>query len=52
MERQRGHRHLAIVRRTLEQRHGVPYEVERVVCPLCGLTLRERAVRTVRALAA
>jgi hypothetical protein len=52
MEDPRQHRHLPVARRALSQRLGVPHEVERIVCPICGRVLSERPVRTARSLAA
>jgi hypothetical protein len=39
------HRHTAVTTHVLRQRHGVPYEVERVVCAGCKQLLDERPVR-------
>jgi hypothetical protein len=46
------HRHDAVIRLVLGQRHGVPFELRRIVCSECGRVLAERPVRPVRALAA
>ena len=40
-----GHTHEAITEHALRQRGGVPFEVERVVCPACRRVLAERTVR-------
>jgi len=39
------HRHTAVTTHVLRQRHGIPYEVERVVCTSCKQMLGERQVR-------
>ena len=39
------HGHRAVVVHVLEQRQGVPYEVERKVCAVCGRVLAERPLR-------
>ena len=39
------HRHDAVTRHALRQQHGIPYEVERVVCQDCRRVLSERRLR-------
>jgi hypothetical protein len=39
------HRHDAVTRHALRQQHGIPYEVERVVCLDCRRVLSERRLR-------
>jgi hypothetical protein len=39
------HRHDAVTRHALRQEHGIPYEVERVVCSGCRRVLSERRLR-------
>jgi hypothetical protein len=39
------HRHTPVTTLVLRQRHGVPYEVERVACDSCKKLLAERSVR-------
>jgi hypothetical protein len=39
------HQHTATITHVLRQRHGVPYETERVVCEACKKLLAERDVR-------
>jgi hypothetical protein len=39
------HHHVAQTTHVLRQRHGVPYELERVVCRSCKKLLSERPVR-------
>lgn len=39
------HVHKAVVTRTLRQRLGVPYEVERTVCSDCRQVLGEKTLR-------
>jgi hypothetical protein len=38
----REHTHTTVVRHTLEQRAGIPYEVEVRVCTVCRRVLDER----------
>jgi hypothetical protein len=39
------HRHRDVVVHVIEQRGGVPYELERCVCRTCGRQLEQRRVR-------
>ncbi len=39
------HDHTAVTTHVLRQHHGVPYEIERVVCEACKKLLAERQVR-------
>ena len=39
------HQHTAVITHVLRQRHGVPYEVERVVCEDCKKLLAERQLK-------
>jgi hypothetical protein len=39
------HRHRTVVAHTLRQQAGIPYEVERKVCPDCHTVLGERTLR-------
>jgi len=41
----REHKHTTVSTHALEQRAGVPYEVERRVCSGCGRVLVERPLR-------
>ncbi len=43
--RQVRHRHRVVTRHALQQRSGVPYEVERKLCSACRRVLEERPVR-------
>lgn len=40
-----GHRHSAVVTHLLQQRSGVPYEVELKTCRACNRVLDEKLVR-------
>jgi NMD protein affecting ribosome stability and mRNA decay len=39
------HRHSTVTVHVLRPRSGVPFEVERVVCPTCSRVLEERTLR-------
>jgi hypothetical protein len=39
------HQHRIVTTRALGQRGGVPYEVERTICPECHVVLGERPLR-------
>jgi hypothetical protein len=39
------HRHRAVTRHVLAQRHGIPYELERKVCSACSRVLDERPLK-------
>lgn len=39
------HRHTEVTTHELQQQQGVPYEVERKICPGCGRVLEERPLR-------
>jgi hypothetical protein len=39
------HRHHQVVVHVIEQREGVPYELERRVCRTCGRQLEQRRLR-------
>jgi hypothetical protein len=39
------HKHTAVTRRAIQQRNGIPYEVERRVCADCRQLLAEKPVR-------
>ncbi len=39
------HRHVEVIKHVLEQRAGVPYELERRVCPSCRRVLAEKPLR-------
>lgn len=39
------HRHRAVTTHVLVQRAGVPYELERTVCPDCGRVMAERPLK-------
>ena len=41
----RTHRHATVTTHVLRQREGIPYEVERIVCPSCKRVLDERPLR-------
>ncbi|HEY7207030.1 MAG TPA: hypothetical protein VH416_02220 [Gaiellaceae bacterium] len=41
----RPHRHQGLVVHVIEQRDGVPYELERRVCTTCGRELEQRRLR-------
>jgi hypothetical protein len=43
--RTRHHRHRGVTTYALGQRGGVPYQVERVVCAMCGRVLDERPLK-------
>jgi NMD protein affecting ribosome stability and mRNA decay len=45
MNRKHPHKHRAVTTRAIRQRSGVPYEVERKVCPDCRRLLEERPVK-------
>ncbi len=42
---QKPHRHSEVTKHVIEQRAGVPYELERKVCPKCRQVLAERPLR-------
>jgi hypothetical protein len=44
------HKHTLTTVHAIDQRQGIPYEVERVVCTACGRVVEERQLR--RAVAA
>jgi hypothetical protein len=44
-KRTAGHEHRAVVAHALRQLAGIPYEVERKVCPDCRAILDERPLR-------
>jgi hypothetical protein len=39
------HQHTAVTTHVLQQRQGVPYELERVVCDACKKLLAERQLK-------
>ncbi len=39
------HRHGKVTTHVIGQRAGIPYELERTVCPECRRVLEERALR-------
>jgi RNase P subunit RPR2 len=41
----RRHRHRVVTQHAVEQRSGIPYEVERQVCSACRRVLEERPLR-------
>ena len=41
----RRHRHRVVTQHAVEQRSGIPYEVERRVCSACRRVLDERPLR-------
>jgi RNase P subunit RPR2 len=41
----RAHKHTAITAHALQQRAGIPYEVERTICLDCRRLLKERPLR-------
>jgi hypothetical protein len=41
----RVHRHRPVVSHVIRQRDGVPYEMDVVVCRVCGRVLEERPVK-------
>jgi hypothetical protein len=41
----RRHTHQVVTRHALEQRSGIPYEVERRICSACRRVLDERPLR-------
>jgi NMD protein affecting ribosome stability and mRNA decay len=43
--RRADHPHQTVTEHVLRQREGVPYEVERRVCPECSRVLEERPIR-------
>ena len=43
------HKHTTTTTHAIDQRHGIPYEVERVVCTACGRVLEERPIRRAQA---
>jgi hypothetical protein len=45
----KAHRHTAVVVHVVQQRAGVPYEVERKLCSACERLLDEKPVRRVLA---
>ncbi len=45
IHRRRLHRHTSVQTHVLLQRLGVPYEVERTVCSVCGQVLEERPLK-------
>ena len=45
----RAHKHIAVTIRTIRQRDGVPFEVERKVCRECRTLLDERPLKRVPA---
>jgi NMD protein affecting ribosome stability and mRNA decay len=45
LSRARLHRHTAVTKKVLDQRAGVPYEVERTFCSACSAVLAERPLK-------
>jgi NMD protein affecting ribosome stability and mRNA decay len=45
LNRKRAHSHRAVRTYVLEQRLGIPYEVERTVCAECRQVLQERPLK-------
>ena len=43
------HKHDAVTKLAIRQRHGVPYEVEKKVCAICHAVLEERPVKRAEA---
>jgi NMD protein affecting ribosome stability and mRNA decay len=41
----RQHRHSSVTLRAIRQRSGIPYEIERKVCPECKRVLDEKPLR-------
>jgi hypothetical protein len=41
----RRHRHRSVTLHVLEQRRGIPYELERKVCSACSRVLEERPLK-------
>lgn len=39
------HRHSSVTLRAIRQRSGIPYEIERKVCPECKRVLDEKRLR-------
>jgi RNase P subunit RPR2 len=39
------HRHSSVTLRAIRQRSGIPYEIERKVCPECKRVLDEKPLR-------
>jgi hypothetical protein len=39
------HRHTSVTMHSIRQRNGVPYEIERKVCPECKRILDEKPLR-------
>ena len=43
------HKHTAVTKLAIGQRHGVPYKVERTVCADCRALLEEKPVKRAEA---
>jgi hypothetical protein len=43
------HTHVAVVKHTIRQHHGIPFEVERKVCAACARVLDEKPIRRLTA---